>query len=90
MNELELHEKISDMEGDIRVFVSTLSTVAKSLGIDIKDLSNGDIMLKLPVILGKISTQMMMGTFDTAAIASLSALLPILEKYKPLVEDIIA
>lgn len=87
--EKQLHEKIALMEGDIRIFVSTLNGVAKTLGIDIKKLSKDNITMILPGVLSRITTSLMTGTFDTQSVANLSALLPILEKYKPLVDDII-
>lgn len=86
--EQELHIKIAEMEGDIRVVVSTLNNSAKALGLNFKDLKDKSIAETLPPILGKLTTQLMMGTLDTQAIADFSAVLPIITKYQPLVEDI--
>jgi len=86
--EIELHERIAEMEGDVRAVVLTLLGFIKSFGVNIEDFQKGeDIMQKLPGILGKVSTQLITGTFDTQAVANLTSLSPILEKYKYLMEQ---
>jgi len=77
------------MEGDIRTTVSTFLGIMKSLNINPEDFKGGtaDIGSKLPGILSKITMQVVSGQFDTQALADITAISPIMEKYKYLVED---
>jgi hypothetical protein len=86
--EIELHERIAEMEGDVRAVVLTLLAFIKSFGVNFEDFKeSSDIMQKLPGVLGKVSMQLVSGTFDHQAVANLSSLSPILEKYKHLLEN---
>ncbi len=87
----QLHKKLAEMEGDIRTTVSTFLGVMKSLNINTNDFQGGtaDIGAKLPGILSKITMQVVSGSFDTQSIANITAVSPIMEKYKYLVEDIL-
>lgn len=89
--EQELHAKIAEMEGDVRTVVGTLLGVMESLNITSEDFKGGtaDIGAKLPGIISKISMKVLSGSFDTQALANVTAVQPIMEKYKYLVDDII-
>jgi len=82
--------KVAAMESDIKTVITVFGRILKSFGIDEKILnSSQDITSMLPSIVGKLSQQMMMGTFDSAAFAEFGAIMPILEKYKYLSDQVI-
>lgn len=86
--EQKLHDEIAEMQGDIRVVVATLNQASKALGINFKDFQDKTLPEVLPPILGRLTQQLMLGTLDTQSLADFTALLPIINKYQPLVEDI--
>ena len=88
--ELELHDKIAHMEGDLRSTVITILGVLKSFNINIEELSadGENIMSKLPGILSNVTMSLVSGNIDTQVFANLQALAPIFKKYKYLVEDV--
>ncbi|MBI2258158.1 MAG: hypothetical protein HYU67_04575 [Flavobacteriia bacterium] len=81
-------QKVADMESDVKTTIKVFARLLKSFGIDEKTFEEGvDLAQFLPQLVGRISKKMLAGTFDTKALADLSALVPIFEKYQYLKED---
>jgi hypothetical protein len=88
IKKLEEKAKLAiQMEADIKTVISVFSGVMESLGMKELDVSGGNIQSALPTIVGKLSREMMMGTFNTQALADIQAVMPIIEKYKHLADD---
>ncbi len=87
----KLHDERAEIEGDIRVVVDVFGKLLGELEIDFSDFKSGnaDIMSKLPGMLSKITMKLMSGNLDTSNLSNITALTPILQKYKSLVDDII-
>lgn len=77
------------MRADVKTVISVFGKVMKTFGLqDIEMTGEGtNIKAVLPVIVKKLSTEMMLGTFDTQALADLQAIMPIIEKYKHLADE---
>jgi hypothetical protein len=86
-----LHAKQAEMEGDVKAVVEVFIGLAQTLGLKSEDFQGGtaDIGAKLPGILQKVIVQLTTGSFDTQSIQNMTAVSPIMEKYKYLVEDIL-
>lgn len=88
--ELQLHEQIAEMQGDFRTMAKSFLALLEGFGLKPEDLSGGQmqIMSKLPGLLNKLMVQVATGQFDQSAFDQVSALQPIFEKYKPLLDDL--
>lgn len=89
MSYAELAVKVAVMESDIKTVISILTGLFDSLGIN-EEMFQGasDISSALPAIIGKLSREMMMGSFNTQAFAEAQAIMPIIEKYKHLSSNV--
>lgn len=85
----KLRQERSEMEGDFRTVVKIFADIMKELGIDPKMFSDTDVSANLPAIIGKLTMKMSANMIDFEAFAQVSAAGPIIEKYKPLVEDLL-
>jgi hypothetical protein len=84
----ELIGENAQMKADIRTTVKVISNLIDAFGIDRKIFEGGvsDLQSVLPTLVGKLTMQLSLGTFDSQSLANLSALAPIIERYKYLVE----
>ncbi len=91
MSELEQEymERILKMEGDIKAVLSSLTRAMAAFGITQSHFKGEkDFMAQLPGILGKLMIQVGSNTFDTGAVAEIKGIMPILEEYKYLLDEI--
>lgn len=92
MTQVDYALKCVEIESDVKTVIQVLGGLLKAFGIDPSEFKKGengsDITQKLPLILGKLTREMAMGTFDTNAFAKVQAIVPIIEKYQYLVADI--
>lgn len=75
------------MKADIKTVISVFSEVMESMGMKEMSIQGGDIQAVLPAIVRKLTQEMMMGTFNTQALANIAAVMPIIEKYKHLADE---
>lgn len=88
---LRLQTHNAAVEGDIRAVVATFAQVIGALGIDSETLGQErtDFGAMLPGILQKVVLKITTGGFDTHAFSKIGEIVPVLQKYRHLVEDII-
>lgn len=85
-----LHASSAEMESDLRTVARVFMDLLSEMNIDPSVFKGGqDMRLVLPGILGSVSRQLLTGGIDADKIANISAIGPILNKYKHLLEDII-
>lgn len=83
-----LGREVAQMEADIKTTIAVFSSMMGVLGIQAEHFQKGtDIGSVIPVILKNLTTKMMMGQLDASAFAQITAITPIFERYKHLVDE---
>ena len=81
--------KVADMESDVKTTIKVFAGVLKSFGIDENTFENGvDTQQQLPKLVARLGGKIVAGTFDSRALSDMQALMPIIEKYKYLTDEI--
>lgn len=78
-----------EMRADIRAVIAVFTNAMQAFGLTDLSIKNkeGGIQSMLPELVGKLTMKMASGTFDTQALANIESVIPVLEKYKYLVEN---